>query len=444
MPARGRRWDIVDAVKSHRTTQGGLRTPLAIFAIALEIGAVAPARAASPADSAATRPALADSTTEAAPAPLLIPGRPTTGELPKKNPRIGAREQVQVGLELERRGQPAAAISAYRNAVLLDPTVPEAYYRMGKLFLTVNQVKEAVDCFTQEVANHPAHAAAGRELGLGLIALGDNTRAIREFEILTRRNPSDAESWDGLAQALLASQRPREAETAMRRAMRLQPRRAAYVRDYGVALAAQGRLDEARAAYRRAQQMSPRDAGAWLNLANLEAREHRSEAALAAYREAQRRDSTSSLAFQGQVEALHELGRDAEAGALYHTWLQRRPRDVAARLDAVRHFIVGGRPDIALELARGGVRADDRSGDAHLVLGIALGAAGDPRGGLEELRRAEKLFARPADRARATATIAAARRGAPDSLRAFYAEDSIAHPVTVLPAPAPTKRGIDP
>jgi len=418
--------------------------PLAILAIAFAIGATAPARPAPLADSARAGSALADSASEGAPAPLLIPGRSVPGEPPKKDPRVGAREQVQVGLELERRGQPAAAISAYRNAVVLDPTVPEAYYHMGKLFLTVNQFKEAVDCFTQEVAHHPAHAAAGRELGFGLIALGDNTRAIREFEILTRRNPSDAESWDGLAQALVAAQRPREAETAMRRAMRLQPRNAAYVRDYGVALAAQHRLDEARAAYRRAQQMSPRDAGAWLNLANLEAREHRSEAALAAYREALRRDSTSSLAFQGQLEALHELGRDAEAGSLYRALLQRRPRDVTARLDAVRHFISAGRPDIALELARGGVRADDRSGDAHLVLGIALGAAGDPRGGLAELRSAEKLFSRSADRARASAAIVAARRGAPDSLRAFYAEDSIAHPVSAVPAPAPTKRGIDP
>ena len=417
---------------------------LAIFALALEIAALAPARSAWSAEAPPPQPARADSVADAAPAPLLIPGRAAPGETPKKNPRELAREQVQVGLELERRGQPASAISGYRNAVVLDPTVPEAYYRMGKLYLTVHEIKEAVDCFTQEVANHPAHAAAGRELGLGLIALGDHARAIRQFEILTRRNPSDAESWNGLAHALLAAGRPREAETAMRRAMRLQPRRAAYVRDHGVTLAAQGRLDEARPAFRRAQQMSPRDPGAWLNLGNLEAREHQPEAALAAYREALRRDSTSILAFQGQIQALHELGRDPEAGALYRNWLQSRPFDVAARLDAVRHFISAGRSDIALELARGGVRADDRSGDAHLVLGIALGAAGDARGGLEELRRAERLFKKPAERARATAAIAAARRFAPDSLRAFYAEDSIAHPVTVLPAPSPTKRGIDP
>lgn len=417
---------------------------LAIFALALEIAALAPARSVWSAEAPPPQPARVDSVADAAPAPLLIPGRAAPGQTPKKNPRELAREQVQVGLELERRGQPASAISAYRNAVVLDPTVPEAYYRMGKLYLTVHEIKEAVDCFTQEVANHPAHAAAGRELGLGLIALGDHARAIRQFEILTRRNPSDAESWNGLAHALFAAGRPREAETAMRRAMRLQPRRAAYVRDHGVTLAAQGRLDEARAAFRRAQQMSPRDPGAWLNLGNLEAREHQPEAALTAYREALRRDSTSILAFQGQIQALHELGRDPEAGALYRNWLKSRPFDVAARLDAVRHFISAGRSDIALELARGGVRADDRSGDAHLVLGIALGAAGDARGGLEELRRAERLFKKPAERARATAAIAAARRFAPDSLRAFYAEDSIAHPVTVLPAPSPTKRGIDP
>src|SRR4029077_18149343 len=130
----------VDAVKTLGKTLGRWRTPepacgprsnvaspgmrLAIFAIALAIGAAAPARPAPPADSARAGPALADSA-ETAPAPLLIPGRSTPGGTPKKDPRIGAREQVQVGLAHQRRGQPANAISAYRNAVVLDPTVPE-------------------------------------------------------------------------------------------------------------------------------------------------------------------------------------------------------------------------------------------------------------------------------------------------------------------------------
>jgi len=409
-------------------------------------GAVAPRRAAPAAARPTTPPASrapAVATDSAgAEAPLLIPGRP--GAQPGGGANLAAqvRDFMMQGLALENAGQPAAAIVSYRNALKLDPNVPDANLRMGRLFMGVHQVSVAVDCFTQEVARHPLNSAAGRELGLALLALGDPARAERQFDILTRRNSNDAESWDGLAQAMLSQGRTREAETAVRRAIRLAPRHAPYARDLGVVLAAAGRTTEARAAYHRAQVLDPKDPGAWINVANLEARAGNFEEALAQYQEALRRDSTSSIAFQGELAAMHALGRDAESGAMYRNWLHARPDDVDARLAAVQHFIEVDRRDIAVELARDGVRVDPTSGDAHLVLGIALGASGDARGGLGEMRRAESMFRDAAGRSRVRAAIAAARRGAPDSLRALYEADSLAHPVPR--APISPKRGVEP
>jgi tetratricopeptide (TPR) repeat protein len=222
----------------------------------------------------------------------------------------------------------------------------------------------------------------------------------------------------------------------LRRAIKLSPRRAAEHRDLAVLLASLGREDEAREEYQKALAVDPNDASVWVNLANLERRAGNLERALELYREAEQRDSNFSLAVQGQIGVLTQLKRDTEAGNIYRRWLRLRPDDHNARLEAVRHFNEAGRGDIGLELARDGVRQNRRSGDAHMIMGIALQYRGQARAALAELRSAEKFFTEPGARARVQEMIATMRAAAPDSLRAMFAADSVAHAVDSTAATA--------
>jgi tetratricopeptide (TPR) repeat protein len=361
------------------------------------------------------------------PLPLLVPGQPDAGAADARDRTAKAREWVARGRGFERTGQPASAIAAYRNAVMLDRTVPEAYYRMGLLFLSANDIGEAIQCFVAEVERHPGHTAAGRELGLALARTGDHGRALQQLELLVRRDPRDGESWWALGFAYMAASRPKDAESALRRAVRLTPARAIAHRDLGAVLASLGRDREARSAYARAAELDPRDASVWVNLGNLERRAGALEAALAAYQAAERRDSTAALALQGQIAVLAEADRLREAGDVYRRWLARTPDDHNARLEAIRFFEDRARGDIALELARDGVRANPESGDARLVFGMALASNGDHPSGLSELRRAQELFRSAGDRELVRRLIATLRFNAPDSLRALYREDSVRH-----------------
>jgi len=402
---------------------------------------LAPGRAA--AEPSLLVPARRDSAgvvVESPPAPLLFPGRPQPGDTTHKaSPAQEAREKVALGLALERDDKPASAIVAYQTAIGLDPTVPEAYYRIGLLFLGVNQIAAAANSFAAELKHHPGHTDAGRQLGITLTRLGEIPRAVAQLRLLTRRNPRDHRSWAALGAAYARGGRAADAEAALRRAVRLVPGSSEYHRDLGVVLAASGRGDAARDEYARAQRLDPRDAAAWLDLGNLERRERRFDRALAAYHEAEKRDSNLVLALQGQCESLRDLHRELEAADVYRRWLRAHPTDHQARLEAVRLLAGVGRRDAALELARDGVRADPGAGDAHLVLGMALHWSGDPRGGLAEMRRAVEQFSDAAGRARARAVIASVRAAAPDSLRGFYAADSAAHE-GAGPAARPTPR----
>jgi tetratricopeptide (TPR) repeat protein len=395
----------------------------AVFMIAMliAIGAVAgPARAADP-----------------APPHDFVPGARSANDTTLAARRQRAQQKLLLGVELERAHEPAAAIAAYRTAVALDPAIAEANYRMGMLYLTVNQVRPAAYCFAQEVKHHPENYQATREFGLTLARLGRNQDALQRLEPLARRLPEDAETWAALGFAYAGANRPGAADSALRRAIRLDPGVSSWHRDLGAVLAAQSRNDEARREYARAAQLDPRDATPWINLGNLERRDSRFDQALAAYREAAARDSLSPLAVEGEAQTLRALHRDAEAGEIYRRWLDRRPDDHNARLEAVRLYGELGRPDVALELARQGVRFDPRSPDAHLILGMALQSGGDWRGSLAELRRAQEYFSGAEDRARVQAVIDALRRSAPDSLRALFAADSAAHQTL----DAPVRRG---
>lgn len=364
---------------------------------------------------------------ESAPAPLLVPGGPNPGDADRRTKEQRAREQYGLGLGLEDQRAFAAAIVAYQNAARLDPKLRGPHYRMGRLYTAVGRHDVAVQSFAAEVALDPGNRVAARELGLALANSGDTANAVRQLELLTRRVARDTASWKALGFAYALADRPEAAERALRRAVELDPRDASAWRDLGLVLALRGRAPAAREAYARAARLAPRDGGAPLNLGNLEAREGRWTEALAAYREAEARDTTLLAAYAGQVKALLALGRDTEAGATYRRWLAVRPDAPETRLEAIRHFDRLGRPDIALELARDGVRANPRSGEAHIALGLALEATGDVAGMLGELRRAEDLLRTPDQRARLAATIASLRAKAPDSLRAAFAADSLAH-----------------
>lgn len=371
-------------------------------------------------------PAPPDSVSIASPsAPLLIPGRASPGDSLVKTRAERARDQYQKGRSFEAGGQYGPAIASYRNALQLDPTLPDAAYRSGMLFLTVKQFGEAALEFAREVEHHPGNLEAARELGLALAQAGEADRAVQQLELVTRHHPRDEPSWQALGFAYLSAKRPKEAETALRRALALNPKDADAWRDLGVVLAGFQRVKEAEAAYRRALALDAKDATTAINLANLEARTSRFGAALGHYQAAERRDSTLAFAYQGQIKSLHSLQRDGEIGAIYRRWLQATPDDHQARSEAIDWFSSHQRKDIALELARAGVRANPDVAETHLMLGMMLESTGDSRTALYELRRAQGRFRQPEQRDRVRDFIAAMRRQVPDSLRAVFTADSL-------------------
>ncbi|HVP15371.1 MAG TPA: tetratricopeptide repeat protein [Terriglobales bacterium] len=365
-------------------------------------------------------------TTESRPAPLIVPGRPSPADTTRVDPKARAREEYLRGRELERLNADGPAIVSYALALRHDPDIPDANYRIGLLELKSSSLMSATRAFAAELKRHPDNLDAARELGLALARLGRHDSAVRRLEALVKRAPQDGRNWRALGFAQLLAGQPQAAESALRRAIALPPPSALEHRDLGYVLAQTGREAEARAEYRKAIAMDPKETGAWVNLANLARKDGDLAQALTDFREAEKRDSTLALAVSGQALVLRQLGRDEEAAATYRRLLDLDPTDRASRFDAIQLFDSLGRGDIALQLARDGVRAEPGSGAARLLLGLELQGRGRTREAVLELRRAHALLADEEGRARAERLIANLRAQAPATLRAQLDADSVA------------------
>ncbi|MEQ1832588.1 MAG: tetratricopeptide repeat protein [Candidatus Eisenbacteria bacterium] len=401
-------------------------------------------------------PAPGARTAESAPGKLITPPRakaavtapaPAEPEAPADTAlarrQRKAREDFGRGLMLEEQGAYAAAILSYTNAAKADPTLRGPSYRIGLLYASRQQHDPAMRAFREELRRSPDDVGARMEYAISLAELGDSTRSVRMLEELSRRAPANPSVWRSLGFVYGRFGRYAAAEKALRGAVGLDAKFARAWRDLGVILAARERPAEARDAYRRALQLEPRDETALINLANLESRVGDHERALQGYREAARIDSLQAMAYRGQIRELVAMGRTDEAGGVWRRWLAVAPDAPEVREGAARHFVHSGRVDIALELARDGVRRMPKSGDAWWLLGEMQAQGGDLRSALASYRRSERSFSKPDERLLPLQSIAALHANAPDSLRDVFRADSLEAVLARARADA-TRRGAKP
>jgi tetratricopeptide (TPR) repeat protein len=392
--------------------------------------------AAAPAAKPPAPPAADSALHESQPAPLIVTpspppaaagAPPATEDTAIVNARQRAKESFGRGLMLEEQKAYSAAIISYMNAARMDPQLTGPSLRMGFLFAARQQWDAAARAFREELRRDPGSRIATREYAVTLAELGDTTRAIRMLEELSRRAPQDATVWRALGFAYTKAGRYAQAEKALRGAVALNSRYALAWRDLGVVLALLDKPAEARTAYGRALAADPTDETATVNLANLESRLGKHTEALAHYRQAEKLDSTQALAYRGQIAELVLMDREVEAGDVWRRWLAVFPDDTQVREGTARHFVRIERSDAALAVAREGVRRAPRNGEAWWLLGEVQSMTGDPVGAHTSYLEAADRFRAPADSARVAASLDTLYATAPDSLRARFAAERVAH-----------------
>jgi tetratricopeptide (TPR) repeat protein len=128
----------------------------------------------------------------AAASPLLVAQIPTR-----------ARELYDRAVELERRGNAAAALSLLWEAAGLAPGNGDIQNTLGEALERIGALDAAVEAYRAAADARPAPPSAARNLVLALVKAGRSTDAIARARTAATHAPADADRWLtlGLAQA---------------------------------------------------------------------------------------------------------------------------------------------------------------------------------------------------------------------------------------------------
>jgi tetratricopeptide (TPR) repeat protein len=119
--------------------------------------------------------------------------------VPPSAPVMSAEFRVNDGIKLGKKKDWAGAERAYRDAVRLDPALPEGWNGLGFALRNQKKYPDSIAAYEEALKRRPNYAQALEYLGEAYVQLGqlDDARAIH-----ARLQPLDAKEARELAQAI--------------------------------------------------------------------------------------------------------------------------------------------------------------------------------------------------------------------------------------------------
>ena len=173
-----------------------------------------------------------------------------------------AEAQYLVGLGLEATGDIPGALAAFERAGAIDPAHLGALSHMRTLLARLGRPVESARAGALHEAALARRRVDERVRGHRVAAVEafnreQYDRALEEFRLIAREDPTDPQAQLFIGSSLLALGRRDEARAALEQSLKLDPRGERAWLEMGRLLAMENRLDEAVAALRRAAEIQP-------------------------------------------------------------------------------------------------------------------------------------------------------------------------------------------
>jgi DNA-binding helix-hairpin-helix protein with protein kinase domain/Tfp pilus assembly protein PilF len=137
--------------------------------------------------------------------------------------RSEAQQYFAQGVQLTKARQYQQAISAYQDALALDPDLPGAHHELAFAYYKVGKFKESIASSQQAIKLKPDDADSYRNLGLAYGALQKWKESIAAFEQANKLAPNDATTQYQLGLAYRNNQQFDAAIDSFERAIKLKP-----------------------------------------------------------------------------------------------------------------------------------------------------------------------------------------------------------------------------
>jgi tetratricopeptide (TPR) repeat protein len=178
-------------------------------------------------------------------------------EAVEKDPVLGPLKQA---MELTQAGKLDEAEAAYRQVLAKDPSVAEAHYNLGSIYLGRNDLDAAEAEFSRVVELRPDSEQAYSALSRVYEKKGDTDRAIEVMAKGVARKPDDAVMQFDLGVLHFNARHSEEAESAFRRVEELDPANVKVQYLLATLALNRGDAEEAKARLERYLAAAPADA----------------------------------------------------------------------------------------------------------------------------------------------------------------------------------------
>ncbi len=155
-----------------------------------------------------------------------------------------AKTLTQLGNVLRRQGDLPAAVAAYHQALIAQPSYGTAHAELGFVLLQQQQYPQAILHFVEALAWQPENARLHIGYGNALCGIAQYEQAIEHYQRALLLKPDAPVALYQLAQALRRLNRVEESLPYYQRALEQRPEDKAIRYGYGVALLALGHLSE--------------------------------------------------------------------------------------------------------------------------------------------------------------------------------------------------------
>ncbi len=153
------------------------------------------------------------------PAAPMVPGVSLPAEPPTKvGPHEGANLKAEYGHMLEKRGDLAAALSAYNEANAQDPKNLDALLGMARVYDAEGRFSDSMECYRKAESAKPRSSKVACNYGYSLYLQGRHADAEAALRQALARQPDNAPAHTDLGLVLARTGRRAEAIVEFRRA----------------------------------------------------------------------------------------------------------------------------------------------------------------------------------------------------------------------------------
>jgi TolB-like protein/DNA-binding winged helix-turn-helix (wHTH) protein/Flp pilus assembly protein TadD len=163
------------------------------------------------------------------------------------------------------RGEPAQALTYFRQALEDKALAPDAYLGMARAEAAQQHNDVALDYFERARELRPGHAGTYRSLGFHHYVRGDLPKAIATYRVATQLEPNNEETWSSYGGLCLLHGDTACANDAFMRSLALKPSAAVLI-NLGALRFDQGAYEDSARMFRRAAEFDASDYRTWGNL----------------------------------------------------------------------------------------------------------------------------------------------------------------------------------